>query len=191
MISLLSGVVERCGYDGVTVLVNGVGYGVFVSIRDVAKLEKGLSATVHISEVIREQSYDLYGFLEESDKELFETLLKVSGVGPRIALALISITESHELIGAIQSSDINKISSAPGVGKRLAERIVVEMKDKFKGRAYEVSSSVSASNSYHAQAEDALVSLGFKKIDAEMMLKNVDKSLTVEEQVRMALKKGK
>lgn len=190
MISLLNGVVDRCEYDGVTLLVNGVGYGVFVSIRDVAKLEKGSLVTVYISEVIREQSYDLYGFLEESDKELFETLLKVSGVGPRIALALISITESNELIGAIQSSDINKLSSAPGVGKRLAERIVVEMKDKFKGKTYEMS-NLSSPNNYHSQAEDALVSLGFKKIDAEMMLKNVDKSLTVEEQVRMSLKKGK
>lgn len=190
MISLLSGVVDRCGYDGVTVLVNGIGYKVFMSIRDVAKLEKGSSTTVYISEVIREQSYDLYGFIDENDKDLFETLLKVSGVGPRIALALIGITESNELIGSIQSSDINRLSSAPGVGKRLAERIVVEMKDKFKGKANAVAGAPS-SNNYHSQAEDALVSLGFKKTDAEVMLKNVDKSLSVEEQVRMALKKGK
>lgn len=190
MISVLNGVVDRCGYDGVTLLVNGVGYGVFMSIRDVAKLERESLITVYISEVIREQSYDLYGFLNEKDKDLFETLLKVSGVGPRIALALISITESHELIGAIQSSDISRLSSAPGVGKRLAERIVVEMKDKFKGIAYEESNGTSIKN-HHSQAEDALVSLGFKKVDAEIMLKNIDKSLTVEEQVRMALKSGK
>lgn len=184
MIAFIRGVVEVVAYDSVIVDVGGVGYGVQLHIRDVSTLKKGQNIEVHISEIIREQAHDLYGFINAEDKAFFELLLKVSGVGPRIALALLGLASRDEVAGAIQNGDVTLISSAPGIGKRLAERIVVELKDKA------LPLSVTGSNNYgrQNQVEEALISLGFKPNDIKSMLTSIDTSATVEEQIRQALK---
>lgn len=187
MIALLVGEVENIAFESVTLLVGGVGYSVQMSIKDVSSLVKGGQLKVYITEVIREQSYDLYGFMNERDKKFFDLMLKVSGVGPRIALALMGMASPDEIMSAIQSANIALLTSAPGVGKKLAERIIVEMKDKVK--AFGIS-GVSVSGSYSFQAEEALMALGFKQGDASAMLKNVDLSLPIEEQIKIALRGG-
>lgn len=188
MIALLVGEVENIGFESVTIIVGGVGYGVQMSVKDVSGLVKGAKLKIFITEVIREQSFDLYGFTAERDKRFFDLMLKVSGVGPRIALALMGIATSDEIMSAVQSANISLLTSAPGVGKKLAERIIVEMKDKVKlfGIANE-----SITGTYSHQAEEALMALGFKQADASSMLKNIDVSLPVEEQIKIALRGGR
>lgn len=186
MIAFLRGEVLRTSYDNVILLVGGVGYGIHMHIRDVSILKPSQSLEVYVAEIIREQSHDLYGFIQESDKLFFDQIMKVSGVGPRIALALLGLATTDELSAAIKNSSVNVLTSAPGVGKRLAERIVVELKDK-------IVLSVSGSNELIAsapskEAEAALLSLGFKQTDAEQMLKFVDINSPIEEQVRQALR---
>jgi Holliday junction DNA helicase RuvA len=188
MIALLVGEVENIGFESVTLLVGGVGYSVQMSVKDVSALVKGDKVKVFITEVIREQSFDLYGFTNERDKRFFDLMLKVSGVGPRIALALMSIASADEIMSAIQSANLTILTSAPGVGKKLAERIVVEMRDKVK--LFGISGTI-VGNSGTRQAEEALAALGFKDSDVAAMLKNVDVTLSVEEQVRFALRGGK
>lgn len=184
MIAFIRGVVESVGYDSVVIDVGGVGYGVQLHIRDVSSLRKGQNIEAHISEIIREQAHDLYGFTQIEDKTFFELLLKVSGVGPRIALALMGLASKEEVAGAIQNGDIVLISSAPGIGKRLAERIVVELKDKVGASGM----IITTKSSVHNQTEDALLSLGFKPNDIKLMLKDIDTTMSVEEQIRQALK---
>lgn len=185
MIAFLRGVVEYIGYDSVGIDVAGVGYGVQMNIRDVASLKKGQDVNLLISEIIREQSFDLYGFTDVKDKNFFDLILKVSGVGPRIALALVGMATIEEIASAIKTSNIAILTSAPGVGKKLAERIVVELRDKINT---DLAVSSEKFTSISAQAEEALLALGFKQADAQAMLKNVDASLPVSEQVRAALK---
>lgn len=184
MIAFIRGVVENVAFDSVVIDVNGVGYGIHLHVRDVSSLKKGQNIQVFISEIIREQSYDLYGFMQIEDKNFFELLLKVSGVGPRIALALLGMVSREEVAIAIQNGDIALISGAPGIGKRLAERLVVELKDKVAGSGI----SMNGQSVNQNQVEDALISLGFKPNDIKSMLKNVDPNMSVEEQIRQALK---
>lgn len=184
MIAFLRGVVQSVAYDSVIVDVGNIGYGVQMHIRDVSSLKKNQNIEVFISEIIREQAHDLYGFINIEDKAFFEILLKVSGVGPRIALALLGMVSRDEIVSAIQSGDVNMLSGAPGVGKRLAERIVVELKNK----SMPLDTSLLNTTSNQNQAEDALISLGFKANDVKLMLKGVDSSLSVEEQIKHALK---
>ena len=188
MIAFIRGVVEHLGFDVVTVTVGGVGYGLHMSIRDVSSLSKGQEVELFVAEIIREQSYDLYAFTNEKDKKFFDLILKVSGVGPRIALALVSIATIDEIALAIQSSNIALLTSTPGVGKRLAERIVVELKDKI---SLSNDAEFSGLRAVSKQAEDALLALGFRQNDVDSMLKNVDTSSPIEEQVRQALRRKK
>jgi len=186
MIAFLSGEVLKTSYDNVILSVGGVGYGIHMHIRDVSILRPGQSLGVYITEIVREQSYDLYGFMSEDDKFFFDQIMKVSGVGPRIALALIGLATTDELAIAIKNSNINVLTSAPGVGKRLAERIVVELKDKIA--LQNLSPNETNVGVPSKEAESALLSLGFKQADVEQMLKFVDVGAPVEEQVRQALR---
>lgn len=183
MIAYLRGKIVTSDIDYAVIDVAGVGYGVQLTIRDASSVSIGQDTEVLVSEVIREQSYDLYGFLALKDKQLFEKLLKVNGIGPRTAMALIGLEGSDALISAIANSDIKFLISAPGVGKRVAERLLIELKDKVEQVA-----TVSV-NRPDQRAEDALLSLGFKPNDAKAMLEGVDANAPIEEQIRQALKR--
>src|ERR1700744_1213940 len=130
MIATLSGAVSEKLADMVVLDVHGVGYGLQVTAEDFGRMHTGQSAKVYVYEHIREQGYDLYGFTSLDTKRLFEQLLGVKNVGPKVALAVLDIGTASAVRGAIAAGDVKLLQSAKGVGKRAAEQIVVELRDK-------------------------------------------------------------
>lgn len=187
MIAYLDGVIREKQPDHVVVDVKGVGYGVYTISEDLNQLELEKPAKLYIFEYIREQSHDLFGFCNKSDKLLFEKLLEVNGVGPKMAVNMLSISSAGNLKRAIAEGDVAFIQTASGVGRRVAERVVVDLKDKMG-----LISSDSATDFLQLSADDeaaqALVGLGFSSAEASKALSGIDKNLTVEEKVRHALK---
>jgi Holliday junction DNA helicase RuvA len=194
MIATLTGTIDEKVNDMVVLNIGGVGYGLFVIPEDYERMSPGQSTKLYIYEHIREQSNDLFGFLRLDTKALFEQLLGVSGIGPKMALNVLSIGSSDAVRIAIASGDVKFICQAQGVGKRVAERIVVDLKNKVGLEAIELSATgllQSEDQLLKDEAIEALVSLGYSLQDAMSALKAVDKSLSSEERVKQALKGGK
>lgn len=187
MIAYLDGVIREKQTDRVIVEVNGVGYGVFAISEDLNLLEVDKPAKLYIFEYIREQAHDLFGFCDKLNKQLFEKLLEVNGVGPKMAINMLSISSASNLKRAIAEGDVVFIQTASGVGKRVAERVVVDLKDKVG-----LISSDSATDFLQVSSDDeavqALLGLGFSSAEAGKALSGIDKSLSVEEKIRQALK---
>lgn len=186
MIAYLKGTVASVGFDKIIVDVNGVGYGVSLTIRSAAQLTGGMDIQLFISEIVREQAFDLYGFLSVEEQGLFELLVKVNGVGPRLALAILGLGSGADIASAVTSEDDRFFSRAPGVGKKLAERLLIELRDKVSGSFYGTTSSDSSVGNPDAQS--ALIALGFSSEDSRKMLSEVDETLSVEQQITAALK---
>jgi holliday junction DNA helicase RuvA len=144
----------------------------------------GKEATVETYLVVREDALQLYGFASADERELFELLLGVSGVGPKVALAIVSGSTPVELRRAIVRDDTARFEAIPGIGRKTAQRVIMELKEKLAGPV----DTGPATGSLIAR--DALVELGWSLLDAERALAEVDESLTVEEQVRSALKRA-
>jgi Holliday junction DNA helicase RuvA len=194
MIATLAGVVAEKTLDAVVIDVGGVGYGLFVTGEDYGRLAQGQSVKVYVYEHIREASHDLFGFLTLDTKKLFEQLLGVNGVGPKMALSVLSIGNTDHVRGAIAGGDVKFIQRAGGVGKRVAERIVVELKDKVGLAGVELGAAgllQSDTSLMTDEAVEALVALGFTPQDASKALQNVDIKLPVEARVKLALKGGR
>ncbi|HSX34460.1 MAG TPA: Holliday junction branch migration protein RuvA [Candidatus Saccharimonadales bacterium] len=191
MIATLTGVVAEKTMDAVVLDVSGVGYGVLVASEDYNRLGAGDLVKLYIYEHIREVSHDLFGFLRTETKDLFELLLGVNGVGPKMALSVLSIGNTGEVRQAIAGGDTKTIQRANGVGKRVAERIVVDLKDKV-GLAGVDLSTTGMLQSEHAisqdEAAEALIILGYSPQDAAKALSDVDPALPTEERIRLALK---
>ncbi len=190
MIAILTGKIDEKTVNSIVLDVNGVGYEVFASYNDQAKLNSGDSAKLFIYEHIREQSHDLFGFLNKQDKQLFEQLLSVNGVGPKMALSILNIGNSQEVRAAIATGQVKILQSASGVGKKVAERIVVDLKDKVGLSASDDATSflLDANINSTDEAFNALIALGYSSQDATESLRGIDDSLSVEERIRQALK---
>ena len=130
MIASLRGIIDKQTDGSVIIDVGGVGYGLSVTAEDYGKLYADKEAKLYVHEHVREQSYDLFGFSELGTKKLFEQLLGVKNVGPKVAVAVLDIGNAATVRGAIASGDVKTLQSAKGVGKRAAEQIVVELRDK-------------------------------------------------------------
>jgi Holliday junction DNA helicase RuvA len=173
--------------------VGGVGYGLFVISEDYSRLSQEQTVKVYIYEHIREQNNDLFGFTRLDTKNLFEQLLGVSGIGPKMALNVLSIGSTDAVRMAIATGDVKFICQAPGVGKRVAERIVVDLKNKVGLEAIELDATgmlQSESQLLKDEAVEALVSLGYSLQDAMLALKSVSQTLPSEERIKLALKGG-
>ena len=190
MISILEGKVVEKHDSLVIVKTGGVGYGVFVSFEDFGALKTDEVAKLYIHEGIRENSYDLFGFRTLAAKLLFEQLLSVKGVGPRMALSILSVAGLKNVRQAIAAGDIKFISQAIGVGRRVAERVVVDLKDKVglapEDSATEFLTSPTADPS--DEALQGLVALGYTVQDAAEALKDIDPKLPAPERIKAALK---
>jgi Holliday junction DNA helicase RuvA len=191
MIATLNGVVSEKLADKVVLDVHGVGYGLQVTAEDFGRLSNDRPAKVHVYEHIREQGYDLYGFISVDTKHLFEQLLGVKNVGPKVAMAVLDIGTASAVRGAIAAGDVKLLQSAKGVGKRAAEQIVVELRDKVGLSPSEAAEGVVARPGVNTQDEavEALVSLGYSPQDATLALKDIDAGLPVEERIKRALKR--
>jgi Holliday junction DNA helicase RuvA len=190
MIATLSGVVSEKLPDMVVVECAGVGYGVAVTAEDFGRLQQGETAKVYVHEHIREQSHDLFGFVQLDTKRLFEQLLGVKNVGPKVALAVLDIGNAAGVRGAIAAGDVKLLQSAKGVGKRAAEQIVVELRDKVGLMASDDAENIVGRPGINTQDEavEALISLGYAPQDAATALKKKDPEIAVEERVKQAQK---
>ena len=191
MISTLSGTVSEKLADIVILDVHGVGYGIYVTAEDHGRLSIGEIAKVYVYEYIREQAHDLFGFLDKETQNLFEQLLDVNGVGPKMALSMLSIGSTTDVRSAIASGDTKFIQQANGVGKRVAERVVVDLKDKVGLVGVDLASTgmlQSEATLLKDEAAEALVSLGYTPADAVAALQKIDNELPTEERIKLALK---
>jgi Holliday junction DNA helicase RuvA len=191
MIAMLTGQVTEKSLNAVVVDVQGVGYGVFVVHEDQRQLISDQPVTLYIYEHIRENSHDLYGFLRIETKQLFERLIEVNGVGPKVALSLLSIGSTDTVRQAIASGNTKLIQAAPGIGKRVAERIVVDLKDKVGLVGVDITTSGLLQSEAAALQDDAvaaLLALGFSLHDAMQALQPIDPSLPAEKRITQALR---
>lgn len=187
MIARLRGrVVARTG-EGVVVDVNGVGYLVAATPSAVRGAEGAGDVTVETYLHVREDTLQLYGFADSEERELFTQLLTVNGVGPKVALAVVSGSSPAELRRAIVLGDHARFQAIPGIGKKTAERIVLELKEKL-GTDGLAALPAGAAGSAHAVAREALLELGWTLVDAEHALATVDEELPPEERVRLVLR---
>jgi Holliday junction DNA helicase RuvA len=193
MIASLTGRLKRKATDYLIVDVVGVGYQVSVPLSSYSSLpEDGEEISLHIHTHLREDSLSLFGFLTEAEKNMFLLLMGVSGIGPKLALAVLSSLSVRDLSHAIQASDDSKLCSIPGIGKKTAARMVLELKDKVKHLAPSVSLQ-EATVVMAGDGEDAvsaLVNLGYKKPLAEEAVRKIrsDRAgLPLETLIREAL----
>ena len=183
MIARLRGRAVARRPDGLVLDVNGVGYLVAATPRVLSRADAP-EVTVETYLHVREDALQLYGFAEPAEREFFEHLLSVSGVGPKVALAIVSGSPPEELRRAIALEDTARFQAIPGIGKKTAQRVVLELKEKL-GVVQDA-----AAAPVDLTARDALVELGWSLLDAERALADVDETLPVEEQVRRALRRA-
>jgi holliday junction DNA helicase RuvA len=172
--------------EGLVLDVGGVGYLVHATPAAVRKGDAADEITVETYLHVREDALQLYGFADRSERELFVQLLAVSGVGPKVALAIVSGSPAAELRRAIAREDSARFQAIPGIGKKTADRIVLELKEKLGG--VDFVQDEAGPEAPYLVARAALVELGWSVIDAERVLANVDPDLPPEERVRLALK---
>lgn len=185
MIARLRGKAVAATPEGLILDVNGVGYLVAATPSAVRKADRGDEVTVETYMHVREDALQLYGFADRAERELFVQLLTVNGIGPKVALAIVSGSPADELRRAIVREDTARFVAIPGIGRKTAERIVLELKGS-------IADAIAAAPGETGElvARDALVELGYSVLDAERALASVDQTLPVEEQVRLALKKA-
>jgi Holliday junction DNA helicase RuvA len=181
MIARLRGTVAARTPAGMVVDVGGVGYLVAATPRVAARAGEDVTVETYLH--VREDALQLYGFASADERELFELLLGVSGVGPKVALAIVSGSTPAELRRAIAREDTARFEAIPGIGRKTAQRVVLDLKDKLE--AYGPQDGTARGPSL---AREALVELGWSLVDAERALAGVDEMLPVEEQVRAALR---
>ena len=189
MITTLTGMVAEKIGQTVVLDVCGVGYGLLVTFEDFGALKISQKTKLYVHESIRDNAYDLFGFRTEESKKLFEQLLSVKGVGPKMALAILSVASIEHVRQAIAAGDVKFISGAKGVGRKAAERVVVELKDKVGLAASEEATEFLTTTADPSdEALQGLVALGYSVQDAAEALKSVDKRLPPAERIKAALK---
>src|SRR5256886_1135812 len=188
MIAQLRGKAVGSTPEGLVLDVGGVGYLVAATPAAVRKSDGGKEVVVETYLHVREDAMQLYGFADRSERELFVQLLTVNGIGPKVALAIVSGSPAAELRRAIVRGDVARFQAIPGIGKKTAERIVLELKEKLGDP--DLVSVTDGSGEHHVVARDALVELGWALLDSERGLGRVGSGPPPAERVRLALKKA-
>lgn len=168
MIASLRGTVISAMPPCLVLECNGVGYEVWMPMTCFASLAVGAEARIHVTLVVREDSHSMYGFLEAQDRAIFQTLIRISGIGAKSALALLSSLDASDLARAVETNDVKLLTRAPGIGRKTAERIIVELRDKT------VLSDVTLETPILSQAVEALVALGFPAGQARSAMSGID-----------------
>ncbi len=191
MIAHIIGKITEKFQNLVIVDVHGVGYELTISAHDAETVNVDSETKFYTHHSVRENGEDLYGFTSLAAKKLFEMLISVNGIGPKAAMSILSLSTPEEVRNAIANDDIAFISKASGVGKKSAERIIVDLRDKVglpshygRSEAYQIKAEKPPTD----EALDALIALGFPLKEATAALADVDPTLPVEERVRQALK---
>ena len=185
MIARLRGAPAGRTHEGLVLDVGGVGYLVAATASALRRSDGASEVTVETYLHVREDALQLYGFADAAERELFVRLLGVSGIGPKVALAVVSSAAPADLWHAIALGDAARFQAIPGIGKKTAERIVLELKGSL-GEHHRPEVEVGAPSGLTAR--DALVELGYSVVEAEQALAHVDPALPAEERVREALR---
>ena len=191
MIAHLQGTIAEKFANSVIIDVHGVGYEVALTAPDFDKLYLNDEVKLYTYHHVREQSEELFGFTSLEGKKIFELLITVQGIGPKNAMSVLSLASYEEVRNDIANADAAYLTKANGVGKKAAERIIVDLREKvglptYYGRKSDPETQTIAAND---EALEALMALGFQLADATKALEGVDQSLSVEERIREALKK--
>ncbi len=194
MIAHLIGKLIYKSPDHSIVDVNGIGYKIFTPLSTYYVLPKtGESVTLHIHTRVREDELKLFGFLTEEEQTIFEKLITINKVGPKLALGILSGMSPENLLTAIMNNDAARLSAIPGVGKKTAERLTLEMKDKLSDLTFEMEHQLDseAPEGFYEDALSALVNLGYKKPQAEKSLKSaynkIGKDSSLEDLIKESL----
>lgn len=189
MIARLRGQVIEHDAGSVVIDCSGVGYSVMVPVDEQAKLAVGSQADLFIAEHIKEDLHDLFGFSAKSRKMLFDLLTSVNGIGPKAAMAILNVGSEGQVRSAIASGDTKFITAAKGVGKKVAERAVVDLKNKVGLEASDSATDFLSDALATDEAVEALVTLGHTPQDAAEMLRGIDSQLPADERIKQALKR--
>lgn len=189
MISHVRGIISEKFGNSIIVDVNGVGYEMTILTPDFENCALDEERKWFTYHAVRENSEELYGFSSLTAKKIFELLISVQGIGPKAAIAILSLAEAEEVRNAIANADTAFISKASGVGKKSAERVIVDLCDKVGIPShYGATEVIATANTKPDEALDALMALGFPLKEATAALEKVDANLPVEERIRQALK---
>lgn len=187
MIAYISGIIHAVRTDALIVLTGGIGYEVFVPQQIVDGAQVGATVELSIHHHVREDIFALYGFENAGDLVFFKQLIQVSGVGPRLALSVMSQLSTSQIQQAIVQGDVRLLTGISGVGKKTAERIILDLKDAMD--VLPVDQAAGGTAAVSVTAVDALISLGYSNQEARDALLQVDTALAIEEQIREALKR--
>ena len=191
MITGIHGTLETSKADAVILRVGGFSIRVAVPSSTLHRLtEQGMEVSLYTHFHMREDGIALYGFLDEQDRNAFEQLIAVSGVGPKVALALLSVLDAPTLYQAVADEDVQRLGLAPGVGKRLASRLILELKGKLPTLPTAGAVGTSPGNRIQAEVLEALLGLGYSPSEAQAALAKIpqDQEMTLEQQVTFALR---
>jgi len=197
MFYYLEGTITVIAQNLAVVDINGVGYACMTTLNTLSHLETGKKAKLYTYCNIKEDAFDIYGFYDTSEKRAFEQLLSVSGVGPKAAISILSSSSPEQLALAIINDDESALTIAPGIGKKLAQRIMLELKDKvskempaLKDSGYvPASDSPGKTGSKQRDAASALTVLGYSQSEISAAMRSIDANeLSVEEIIREVLK---
>ena len=192
MIASLTGQIRSRDAEGIVLDVGGVGYRVAMPARSLDRLDGSREVFVHTYLHVREDVMCLYGFTDTEERDFFELLKSVSGVGPKVAIGILSAYGPADLRRAVLNRDVAVFQSISGIGKKTAERLVLELKDKVDELGAASAASMESggdSNGSYQLAREALVSLGYNFVEAENALAGADPDIGVEELIRQALKR--
>lgn len=195
MIAQLTGKLAEKSADHIIIDVQGVGYRVMISLQTFYTLpDPSANITLHTFTYVREDQLVLYGFLRREEKELFKKLISVSGIGPKLAIGVLSGLPAEDFVCALQNEDIARLNSIPGVGKKTAERIMIELKDKILKEMAAGTSTISIQtasvNASYDDALSALLNLGYNRAHAQKALAKASsaKNASLETVIKEALK---
>lgn len=195
----IEGTVSEIDHNLAVIDCSGVGYALNVTVNTLSALKTGSRAKLYVSEAIGENNFDLYGFFTKSEKRCFEMLTSVSGIGPKAALSILSYNSPESLALAIMNGDEKALTVAPGIGKKIAQRVILELKDKISKELgsqeisvpIAVSSAAASGDKVLNDALAALAVLGFSSAEIAPILKSVDVSGMTAEQIIKAVLKSK
>ena len=188
MIAHIKGIIAEKFENSVIVDVHGVGYEITITALDYENLTLDQEIKFYTYHSIRENAEELYGFTSLAAKKLFQMLLSVQGIGPKAAIAILSLASPEEVRNAIANADAAFVSKASGVGKKSAERVIVDLRDKLGIPSHYGATVVATKQAAKNEPDEALIALGFPLKEATAALEKVDPSLPVEERIKQALK---
>ena len=199
MLYYLIGTVSEIGQNSIILEVGGIGFQVNTSLQTISNVKTGSQVKLYISESIGENNYDLYGFSEQREKRFFELLVSISGVGPKAAISVLSVMNTDELVHAVMTDDIKALTAAPGIGKKIAQRILLELRDKLGAELPNLASSISDSvkqpgklpseNQAIFDAMAGLSVLGYSSAEVSAIIRRSDwTGMTAEQIIREVLK---